>query len=119
MAIPQHLEVIKQGVAAWNKWRLDNPAEEPDLAGANLSKTDLKGPSLGRKHIACLVDQRRFDIQEQVYAQVFRLPLDGIGLFTVFGLVCPKILGRLTFRCTWVGFYGNRQKGQKGGVCQQ
>jgi uncharacterized protein YjbI with pentapeptide repeats len=41
MAIPQHLEVIKQGVAAWNKWRIDNPAEEPDLAGANLSKTDL------------------------------------------------------------------------------
>ena len=46
MAIPQHLEVIKQGVAAWNKWRVDNPAEEPDLAGANLSKTDLKEANL-------------------------------------------------------------------------
>ena len=43
MAIPQHLEVLKQGVAAWNKWRNDNPGEEPDLAGAKLSKTDLKG----------------------------------------------------------------------------
>ena len=42
MAIPQHLEVLKQGVAAWNKWRNDNPGEEPDLAGAKLSKTDLK-----------------------------------------------------------------------------
>ncbi|MDH3879600.1 MAG: toll/interleukin-1 receptor domain-containing protein, partial [Desulfobacterales bacterium] len=42
MAIPQHLEVLKQGVAAWNKWRNDNPAEEPDLAGAKLSKTDLR-----------------------------------------------------------------------------
>ena len=42
MAIPQHLEVLKQGVAAWNKWREDNPGEEPDLAGANLSKADLK-----------------------------------------------------------------------------
>ena len=46
MAIPQHLEVIKQGVTAWNKWRIDNPAEEPDLAGANLSKTDLKEANL-------------------------------------------------------------------------
>ena len=42
MAIPQHLEVLKQGVAAWNKWRNDNPGEEPDLAGAKLSKTNLK-----------------------------------------------------------------------------
>jgi uncharacterized protein YjbI with pentapeptide repeats len=46
MAIPQHLEVLKQGVAAWNKWRIDNPGEEPDLAGANLSKTDLKEANL-------------------------------------------------------------------------
>jgi hypothetical protein len=42
MAIPQHLEVLKKGVAAWNKWRDDNPGEEPDLAGANLGKADLK-----------------------------------------------------------------------------
>ena len=46
MAIPQHLEVLKQGVAAWNQWRTDNPTEEPDLAGANLSKTDLKEANL-------------------------------------------------------------------------
>jgi uncharacterized protein YjbI with pentapeptide repeats len=46
MAIPQHLEVIKQGVAAWNKWRLDNPGAEPDLAGANLSKADLREANL-------------------------------------------------------------------------
>jgi hypothetical protein len=46
MAIPQHLEVLKQGVAVWNKWRIDNPGAEPDLAGANLSKTDLKEANL-------------------------------------------------------------------------
>ncbi len=46
MAIPQHLEVLKQGVAAWNKWRIDNPGAEPDLAGANLSNTDLKEANL-------------------------------------------------------------------------
>ena len=46
MAIPQHLEVIKQGVAAWNKWRADNTGTEPDLAGTNLSKTDLKNANL-------------------------------------------------------------------------
>lgn len=46
MAIPQHLEVLKQGVKAWNKWRQENPGAEPDLAGANLSKTDLKAADL-------------------------------------------------------------------------
>ncbi len=46
MAIPQHLEVIKQGVATWNKWRTENVDTEPDLAGSNLSKADLKGANL-------------------------------------------------------------------------
>ncbi|MDX1708609.1 MAG: toll/interleukin-1 receptor domain-containing protein [Desulfobacterales bacterium] len=46
MAIPQHLEVLKQGVAAWNQWRTENLDTEPDLAGSNLSKADLKGANL-------------------------------------------------------------------------
>lgn len=46
MAIPQHLEVLKQGVAAWNRWRADNAGTEPDLAGSNLSKIDLKDANL-------------------------------------------------------------------------
>jgi TIR domain/Pentapeptide repeats (8 copies) len=46
MAIPQHIEVLKQGVAVWNKWRIDNPDAEPDLAGSNISNTDLKKANL-------------------------------------------------------------------------
>lgn len=46
MAIPQHLDVLKQGVPAWNKWREENPDNEPDLAGAKLSKANLKGANL-------------------------------------------------------------------------
>jgi hypothetical protein len=46
MAIPKHLEVLKQGVAAWNKWRTENAGTEPDLAGSDLSKADLKGANL-------------------------------------------------------------------------
>ena len=47
MAIPQHLDVLKQGVASWNNWRQENPGAEPDLAGANLSKADLKDANFG------------------------------------------------------------------------
>ena len=46
MAIPQHLDVLKQGVRVWNEWREKNPGAEPDLAGAKLSKANLKGANL-------------------------------------------------------------------------
>jgi hypothetical protein len=46
VAIPQHLNVLKQGVEAWNNWRAANPGDEPDLAGAKLSTANLKGANL-------------------------------------------------------------------------
>ncbi|MEJ2169501.1 MAG: toll/interleukin-1 receptor domain-containing protein, partial [Desulfobacterales bacterium] len=46
MAIPQHLNVLKQGVQAWNNWRNANPGDEPDLAGAKLSTADLREANL-------------------------------------------------------------------------
>ena len=46
MAIPQHLNVLKQGVQAWNNWRIANPGDEPDLAGAKLSAADLREANL-------------------------------------------------------------------------
>jgi uncharacterized protein YjbI with pentapeptide repeats len=46
MAIPQHLEILKQGVQTWNRWRDENPGNEPDLAGAKLSSADLRQVNL-------------------------------------------------------------------------
>jgi len=40
MANPEHLEILKQGVKKWNKWREDNPDIEPDLSGIDFSKED-------------------------------------------------------------------------------
>lgn len=40
MENPDHLAVLKQGVAAWNQWRADNPDILPDLANAEPSKTN-------------------------------------------------------------------------------
>ncbi len=69
MANPEHLEILKQGVSAWNQWRADNPALEPDfdraflmglfsqgrlkkgqrtrLSGINLSRARLRDAFLG------------------------------------------------------------------------
>lgn len=37
MANPEHLDILKQGIEAWNLWRAANPAVRPDLGGADLS----------------------------------------------------------------------------------
>ena len=46
MANDEHVALLKQGVAAWNAWRDENPDIRPDLSGANLSEADLSGANL-------------------------------------------------------------------------
>ncbi len=46
MADNEHLDLVKQGVAAWNDWRRSNPDVVPDLSEANLVKADLRGSDL-------------------------------------------------------------------------
>jgi uncharacterized protein YjbI with pentapeptide repeats len=50
MANPEHVAVLKQGVAVWNEWREEN-SETPrlggaDLRGATLRRANLRGASL-------------------------------------------------------------------------
>ena len=42
MPSEKHLEIIKQGVTAWNVWREKNPQVIPDLRDANLSNNYLR-----------------------------------------------------------------------------
>jgi len=37
----EHLQILKRGVEAWNKWREQNPEIHPCLRGANLTKAKL------------------------------------------------------------------------------
>jgi uncharacterized protein YjbI with pentapeptide repeats len=46
MANQEHVKIIKQGVAHWNNWRVENPDVVPDLAWANLVGIDLSGANL-------------------------------------------------------------------------
>ena len=41
MANPEHLEILKQGVEVWNRWREDNPDVIPDLKQADLQGIEL------------------------------------------------------------------------------
>jgi len=46
MANQEHLAILKQGVSAWNRWRVDNPTIRADLEGAYLEGADLRGANL-------------------------------------------------------------------------
>jgi uncharacterized protein YjbI with pentapeptide repeats len=57
MANPEHLEILRQGVYAWNKWRKENPDIRPDLQkadlrGANLRRADLRRAILHQAKLA-------------------------------------------------------------------
>jgi len=43
MADEKHLAILKEGVQAWNRWRVGNPAIKPDLKDAGLNTLDLGG----------------------------------------------------------------------------
>ncbi len=46
MANPEHLQILKEGVKAWNEWRADNLDIRPHLRGANLEAANLWGANL-------------------------------------------------------------------------
>ena len=43
MANREHLDILKQGVKAWNEWNSKHYEIKPDLSGANLMQADLSG----------------------------------------------------------------------------
>jgi uncharacterized protein YjbI with pentapeptide repeats len=46
------LSILKEGVAAWNRWREDNPASRPDLSSTSLSRQNLQGANFVRCSLA-------------------------------------------------------------------
>lgn len=46
MANPEHLDILKQGVEVWNRWRKENDEIDPDLSYANLQGAELQSAEL-------------------------------------------------------------------------
>src|SRR5512139_3817839 len=46
MANPEYIELLKQGVAAWNQFQEKNGNPHPDLTCAELTRLDLRGAML-------------------------------------------------------------------------
>ena len=46
MAENEHLEILRQGASAWNRWREKNPSIRPDLRQADLASGSFQGVNL-------------------------------------------------------------------------
>jgi len=46
MANQQQLEILQQGINAWNAWRNEHPEVQPDLSGAMIGGANLTGANL-------------------------------------------------------------------------
>ncbi len=51
MANQQHLNILKQGVDVWNKWREEHRDIQPDLSSADISQVNLMGADLRRANL--------------------------------------------------------------------
>jgi uncharacterized protein YjbI with pentapeptide repeats len=52
MANPEHVEILKQGVEAWNQWRKENPDIRPNLSNENLIDAKLSGADLRETNLS-------------------------------------------------------------------
>src|SRR5260370_16418864 len=48
MANQEHLELLKQSLQDWNRWRAKHPEVQPDLSEANLGNANLGNADLSR-----------------------------------------------------------------------
>ena len=81
MANPEHLEILKQGVKEWNRWRSEHPDVIPDFAGARLGAKSLGGANLRNADVggAHLFDAYLIDA-DLSKATLLRARLDGADL---------------------------------------
>ena len=92
LANQEHLDILKQGVDVWNKWREEYPAIQPDLLQAKLRDTDLHGVDLSGADLVC-ANLRKADLgfanlchailvgTHFCEASLIQVSLDGANLF--------------------------------------
>lgn len=52
MANEEHVEILREGVEVWNRWRNDEPDVKPDLSRARLFRTNLNRANLSKANLS-------------------------------------------------------------------
>ena len=92
MANPEHEAILQEGVAAWNRWRLNNPDLVPDLSGAILARKDLPTIDLRRANLTNAVLCGAYLVE----ANLWKADLSGsnLGHLTVWRTMTDSQTGR-------------------------
>jgi len=81
VANPEHVEILKQGVEVWNKWREENPEIIPNLMRANLSKMELCGINLNEAYLVqAFLERTNFENAQLVSAVIKEADIRGAKL---------------------------------------
>jgi uncharacterized protein YjbI with pentapeptide repeats len=86
MADETHLALLKQGVDAWNEWRVAHAAARPDLSSASLrgltlAKADLSGADLRKADLrGAVLSGAALTGADLASANLFKAVLDGADL---------------------------------------
>jgi len=76
MADGRQLEILAQGVKAWNAWRRENPRAPVDLSRADLSGADLRGANLARANLnRATLNLAKLDRANLAFAELKRAKL--------------------------------------------
>src|SRR5262245_52682199 len=62
MANEEHLGIINQGASFWNRWRGEHLGTQPDLSGADLISTILRGANLSGAWLTLALSPRFYAI---------------------------------------------------------
>lgn len=78
----EQLQILRNGVALWNKWRADNPGLRPDLSEADLSNADLSNAVLSDADLSA-ADLSNADLSKAdlIGANLFRANLMSADLW--------------------------------------
>ena len=114
MADPEHVGILKQGVAAWNAWRDDNPDIRPDLCGANLGEANLINANLRGADIIeanILVPMTRLPESDDPDVETVRLPRLRAACSMYAGPMGPEFRRRHAALFAWMDARGVPRKG--------
>jgi uncharacterized protein YjbI with pentapeptide repeats len=107
MANPEHLEILEQGVRAWNQWRSEHPEIKPDFSNHSFNSergmyADFEGPKLVGADFS-EADFTSADLRGADFSAANLHAANLTGAMLIYANFCMARLDRAIFRSAFLG----------------